>query len=214
MKCDDAPDAEIIVSSPARRRAHAGCCVLCRWRHGRRADCSGFRQPSVAPALPLQSPPPPLAAPPSLRGGHPAEVLRVIDGDTFVARVHVWPGMDITTRSGCAASTPRSCMRAARKNGSRRSPRAMGLRASWAKARSASRASARINMAGASMPMRRPLQRPTYRRRCSRAVWRDAMTAEDVAGGVGEASLLPLPQAGRGKSHSSTVTSVPTCARR
>lgn len=23
--------------------------------------------------------------------GHPAEVLRVIDGDTFEARVHVWP---------------------------------------------------------------------------------------------------------------------------
>jgi endonuclease YncB( thermonuclease family) len=33
-----------------------------------------------------------------LRSGHPAEVLRVIDGDTFEARVHVWPGMDITTR--------------------------------------------------------------------------------------------------------------------
>jgi endonuclease YncB( thermonuclease family) len=33
-----------------------------------------------------------------LRGGHPAEVLRVIDGDTFVARVHVWPGMEITTK--------------------------------------------------------------------------------------------------------------------
>lgn len=26
-------------------------------------------------------------------GGHPAEVLRVNDGDTFEARVHVWPGM-------------------------------------------------------------------------------------------------------------------------
>ncbi len=33
-----------------------------------------------------------------LRGGHPAEVLRVLDGDTFEARVRVWPGMDITTR--------------------------------------------------------------------------------------------------------------------
>jgi endonuclease YncB( thermonuclease family) len=30
--------------------------------------------------------------------GHPAEVLRVIDGDTFEARVRVWPGMDITTK--------------------------------------------------------------------------------------------------------------------
>jgi micrococcal nuclease len=33
-----------------------------------------------------------------LRAGHAAEVLRVIDGDTFEARVRVWPGMDITTR--------------------------------------------------------------------------------------------------------------------
>jgi endonuclease YncB( thermonuclease family) len=31
-------------------------------------------------------------------GTHPAEVLRVIDGDTFEARVHVWPGLDITTK--------------------------------------------------------------------------------------------------------------------
>lgn len=27
-----------------------------------------------------------------------ADVVRVIDGDTFEARVHVWPGIDITTR--------------------------------------------------------------------------------------------------------------------
>ena len=39
--------------------------------------------------------PPPAAV---LRSGHPAEVVRVIDGDTFEARVRVWPGMDITTR--------------------------------------------------------------------------------------------------------------------
>jgi endonuclease YncB( thermonuclease family) len=32
------------------------------------------------------------------RGALPAEVLRVIDGDTFEARVHVWPGIDITTK--------------------------------------------------------------------------------------------------------------------
>jgi len=30
--------------------------------------------------------------------GHPAEVLRVIDGDTFEARVQVWPGIAITTK--------------------------------------------------------------------------------------------------------------------
>jgi endonuclease YncB( thermonuclease family) len=45
-------------------------------------------------------PPTPAAqtATPQWRGGHPAEVLRVIDGDTFEARVRVWPGMDITTK--------------------------------------------------------------------------------------------------------------------
>ncbi len=42
-------------------------------------------------------------APPSLRGGHagpslPTQVLRVIDGDTFEARVRIWPGMDVTTK--------------------------------------------------------------------------------------------------------------------
>jgi endonuclease YncB( thermonuclease family) len=33
-----------------------------------------------------------------LRAAHPAEVLRVIDGDTFEARVRVWPGIEITTK--------------------------------------------------------------------------------------------------------------------
>ena len=28
---------------------------------------------------------------------YPAEVLRVIDGDTFEARVRVWPGLDVDT---------------------------------------------------------------------------------------------------------------------
>jgi endonuclease YncB( thermonuclease family) len=28
----------------------------------------------------------------------PADVLRVIDGDTFEARVHVWPGLEVTTK--------------------------------------------------------------------------------------------------------------------
>jgi endonuclease YncB( thermonuclease family) len=42
-----------------------------------------------------QAPPP---VPAALRGGHPAEVLRVFDGDTFEARVRIWPGMDITTK--------------------------------------------------------------------------------------------------------------------
>lgn len=29
---------------------------------------------------------------------HPVDVLRTIDGDTFEARVHLWPKMDLTTR--------------------------------------------------------------------------------------------------------------------
>ena len=34
----------------------------------------------------------------ALRGAHAAEVVRVLDGDTFEARVRIWPGMEITTR--------------------------------------------------------------------------------------------------------------------
>jgi endonuclease YncB( thermonuclease family) len=33
-----------------------------------------------------------------MRIAHPVEVLRVLDGDTFEARVHLWPGLDVTTR--------------------------------------------------------------------------------------------------------------------
>jgi endonuclease YncB( thermonuclease family) len=29
---------------------------------------------------------------------YPAEVLRVLDGDTFAARVRVWPGLDVETK--------------------------------------------------------------------------------------------------------------------
>jgi endonuclease YncB( thermonuclease family) len=31
-------------------------------------------------------------------GAHPADVVRVLDGDTFEARVRVWPGLEITTK--------------------------------------------------------------------------------------------------------------------
>jgi endonuclease YncB( thermonuclease family) len=50
----------------------------------------GIRPPEPAAARPAETL--------SLRLGHPAEVLRVVDGDTFDARVHLWPGLDITTR--------------------------------------------------------------------------------------------------------------------
>src|SRR5262249_3613059 len=48
----------------------------------------------------LANPAPPIvsANAAALRTGHPAEVLRVLDGDTFEAKVHVWPGIDITPK--------------------------------------------------------------------------------------------------------------------
>jgi len=35
---------------------------------------------------------------PALSAVYPAEVVRVLDGDTFEARVRVWPGLEITTK--------------------------------------------------------------------------------------------------------------------
>lgn len=58
-------------------------------------------RPVTASRDPGQATPPAAAAPAqSYESGmaHPAEVLRVIDGDTFEARVHLWPGLDVTTR--------------------------------------------------------------------------------------------------------------------
>jgi endonuclease YncB( thermonuclease family) len=49
-------------------------------------------------ATPFPSPALTAAGPGPARAVHPAEVLRVIDGDTFEARVNLWPGLDITTR--------------------------------------------------------------------------------------------------------------------
>ena len=40
----------------------------------------------------------PSSPPPIVPGAHPADLVRVIDGDTLEAQVHVWPGMTITTR--------------------------------------------------------------------------------------------------------------------
>jgi endonuclease YncB( thermonuclease family) len=53
----------------------------------------------VLPVGGQEAPPEPIRREPAavaLRGGHPAEV--VLDGDTFEARVRIWPGMEVTTR--------------------------------------------------------------------------------------------------------------------
>src|SRR5690606_14062943 len=34
----------------------------------------------------------------ALRPHHPVQIVRIVDGDTFDARVNVWPGIDISTR--------------------------------------------------------------------------------------------------------------------
>jgi endonuclease YncB( thermonuclease family) len=54
----------------------------------------------AARAGPAPSPEPPVVrnAPQPLRTGHPAQVVRVLDGDTFEARVSVWPGIEIATK--------------------------------------------------------------------------------------------------------------------
>jgi len=52
--------------------------------------------PSHPPALPDNSAAWSRAGNPVVR--HPVDVIRTIDGDTFEAKVHLWPGLDMTTR--------------------------------------------------------------------------------------------------------------------
>ena len=54
----------------------------------------GRTAPAVAAPAGEPGPSAETRATPSL----PADVLRVLDGDTYEARVHVWPGLDITTK--------------------------------------------------------------------------------------------------------------------
>ena len=60
--------------------------------------------PAVETAFASVEPPtPPLAEAPLAHRldpamAYPAEVIRIIDGDTFEARVRVWPGLDVDTK--------------------------------------------------------------------------------------------------------------------
>jgi endonuclease YncB( thermonuclease family) len=54
-----------------------------------------------APIVQRTEPAPPASVPPTPLDpqlAYPADVLRVIDGDTFEARVRVWPGIDVNTK--------------------------------------------------------------------------------------------------------------------
>jgi endonuclease YncB( thermonuclease family) len=62
---------------------------------------------AVAPLVMASRPAPPVSAPvrapqqsdtSAVKGAYAAELLRVIDGDTFEARVHLWPGLAVTTK--------------------------------------------------------------------------------------------------------------------
>jgi hypothetical protein len=58
-------------------------------------------------APPLPAPAPAVREQMSVRTSHPAEVLRVLDGDTFEARVHLWPAWTSPRAFASAASTRR-----------------------------------------------------------------------------------------------------------
>lgn len=58
---------------------------------GRSIEATASPAPTALPFAPTR-------VPAMVRAAQPAEVLRVIDGDTFEARVNLWPGLAITTR--------------------------------------------------------------------------------------------------------------------
>ncbi|HTK12964.1 MAG TPA: thermonuclease family protein [Xanthobacteraceae bacterium] len=67
------------------------------WDLARRGAGLYVQHPAHAPDLAHAAPAAPVQS--NANGQtYPAEVLRVIDGDTFVAAVHLWPGLQITTK--------------------------------------------------------------------------------------------------------------------
>lgn len=59
---------------------------------------AGGPERSAGPSVPPPSPPPTWSRDGNTSVRHSVEVMRVIDGDTFEARVHLWPGLEMTTR--------------------------------------------------------------------------------------------------------------------
>jgi endonuclease YncB( thermonuclease family) len=68
------------------------------FKTGPRAVAPVQRGFAVAPANGSPAPEAPIAKRLDTTMAYPAEVLRVIDGDTFAARVRVWPGLDVETK--------------------------------------------------------------------------------------------------------------------
>ena len=91
------------------------------------------------------------------RAGNPTRGIRStcsapIDGDTFEARVHLWPGLDLTTRVRLRGIDAPELKAPVRRNCSWPKPRPRALRACSAKARSRSTISAPTNITAASSP--------------------------------------------------------------
>ncbi|EGP09449.1 hypothetical protein CSIRO_0988 [Bradyrhizobiaceae bacterium SG-6C] len=63
-----------------------------------RLPWAGVPERSAGPSVPPPSPPPTWSRDGNTSVRHSVEVMRVIDGDTFEARVHLWPGLEMTTR--------------------------------------------------------------------------------------------------------------------
>ena len=98
---------------------------------------------------------------------HSAEVVRVIDGDTFEARVHLWPGLDITTRVRLRGIDAPEFKARCNEERLRAEAARDALAPFSIRARSASRASRSTNTVAASSLTHRREQRRMFHRRCS-----------------------------------------------
>jgi endonuclease YncB( thermonuclease family) len=65
---------------------------------GGAAISTAFTERHGAPAIASPAAPPAARSAPTTLGRYAVDVVRVIDGDTFDARVHVWPGFELSTR--------------------------------------------------------------------------------------------------------------------
>ncbi len=122
-----------------------------------------------------------------------AEVVRVIDGDTFEARVHVWPGLDVTTKVRLRnIDAPELHARCADE-----SIKAQAARTALEQMLAAGGVTlSRVgidNMAGGSTRWLLPAMRRICRRRSSAAALRARTTAAAAAAGVDYSTTTRVP---------------------
>ena len=116
---------------------------------------------------------------------YPAEVVRIIDGDTFEARVRVWPGLDVDTHVRLRGIDAARYRGAAPTNSPRRKRHARRCRTYLTRAASRWRASASTNTAAGSTPWWRHAAPPMFQRRCFVAAGRAPTTAASADRGAG-----------------------------